>query len=92
MYKITPYTKAKARRLKVIVKPSTRKGKKLDVYDRKGNFITSVGARGYLDYPSYLKLYGKAVADQRRRLYKIRHRGDRKIKYSAGYFADQLLW
>ncbi len=92
MYKITPYTMAQARRLKVIVKPSTRKGKKLDVYDRKGNYLTSVGARGYFDYPSYLKLYGKAVADQRRRLYKIRHRGDRKIKYSAGYFADQLLW
>lgn len=92
MYKILPYTQAQARRLNVIVKPSSRKGKKLDVYDRQGNYITSVGARGYLDYPSYRKLYGKAVADQRRKLYKSRHRADRKIKYSAGYFADQLLW
>ena len=44
MYKISPYTKAKARRLKVIVKPSTRKGKKLDIYDRQGNYINIVGA------------------------------------------------
>ena len=92
MYERSPYTKAIARRLKVIVKPSTRKVKKLDVYDRQGNYITSVGAKGYLDYPSYRKLYGKTVADQRRKLYKSRHRADRKIKYSAGYFADQLLW
>lgn len=92
MYKITPYTKAQARRLKVIVKPSTRKGKKLDVYDKEGNFLTSVGAKGYLDYPTYKKLFGKKVADQRRHLYKQRHHADRKVKGSAGYFADQLLW
>jgi hypothetical protein len=92
MYKISPYTKAKAKRLNVIVKPSTRKGKKLDIYDRQGNYITSIGARGYLDYPGYLQLYGKAVADQRRRLYKKRHSADRKIKNSRGFYADQLLW
>jgi len=83
---------AQARRLKVIVKLSTRKGKKIDVYDRQGNYITSVGARGYLDYPTYKKLFGKAVADQRRKLYKARHEKDRKVKGSPGYFADRLLW
>lgn len=87
-----PYTMAQARRLKVIVKLSTRKGKKIDVYDRQGNYITSVGARGYLDYPTYKKLFGKAVADQRRKLYKARHEKDRKVKGSPGYFADRLLW
>lgn len=92
MYKILPYTQAQARRLNVRVKPSSRKGKKIDVYDGKGNYITSVGAKGYLDYPTYRKLFGKAVADQRRRLYKQRHQADRKLKGSPGYFADQLLW
>lgn len=92
MYKILPYTQAQARRLNVIVKPSIRQGKKIDVYDRKGNFVTSVGAKGYLDYPTYRKLFGKAVADQRRRLYKQRHQRDRKVKGSPGYFADKLLW
>lgn len=56
MYKILPYTQAKARRLNVRVKPSSRKGKKIDVYDREGNYLTSVGAKGYLDYlAGYLK-------------------------------------
>jgi hypothetical protein len=92
MYKITPYTQAQARRLNVKVKPSTRQNKKIDVYDRNGNYITSIGAKGYLDYPNYKRLFGKTVADQRRRLYKIRHQADRIVKGSPGYFADQLLW
>ena len=58
MYKILPYTQAQARKLNVIVKPSSRQGKKIDVYDRKGNFVTSVGAKGYLDYPTYKMLFG----------------------------------
>ena len=92
MYKILPYTLAQAKRLNVKVRPSSKADKKLDVYDRKGNFVTSVGARGYLDYPTYKKLFGKKVADQRRKLYKTRHAKDRTVKGSTGYFADQLLW
>lgn len=92
MYKILPYTQAQARRLNVKVKPSSRQSKKIDVYDRKGNYLTSVGAKGYLDYPTYVKLFGKAVADKRRRLYKARHEKDRKQKGTPGYFADKLLW
>jgi hypothetical protein len=92
MYKILPYTAAQARRLNVKIRPSSRKGKKIDVFDKEGYYITSVGARGYLDYPTYKKLFGKTVADQRRKLYKARHEKDRKVKGSPGYFADQLLW
>ena len=92
MYKILPYTKAQAKKLNVQVLPSIRQGKKLDVYDRKGNYLTSVGAKGYLDYPTYVKLFGKAVADKRRRLYKARHEKDRNVKGTPGYFADKLLW
>jgi len=92
MYKILPYTAAKARRLNVRIRPSSRKGKKIDVYDKEGRYITSVGAKGYLDYPIYKKYFGKKIAEQRRRLYKIRHQADRMVKGSAGYFADKLLW
>ena len=92
MYKILPYTLSQAKRLNVKVRPSSKADKKLDIYDRKGNFVTSVGARGYLDYPTYKKLFGKKVADQRRKLYKARHEKDRKVKGSPGYFADKLLW
>ena len=86
MYKILPYTLAQAKRLNVKVRPSSKADKKIDVYDRKGNFVVSVGAKGYLDYPTYKKLFGKEVADQRRKLYKIRHARDRKVKGSPGYF------
>lgn len=91
-YLITQYTKKKAKKLNVIVKPSKLKNKKLDVFNKNGYYLTSVGAKGYLDYPTYIKLFGKKIADQKRRLYKKRHEKDRKIKYSRGFFADQLLW
>jgi len=92
MYFIKPYTYRKAKQLNVIVKPSTNRSKKIDVFDKYGNKITSIGARGYADYPTYLNMFGKAYADKRRKLYKIRHNKDRHIKGSAGYYADQLLW
>ena len=92
MYEILPYTKKKAKQLKVIVVPSESKNKKIDVYDLDGYFIKSIGAYGAMDYPNYLRYYGKEVADERRRLYKIRHKKDRSVKGSAGYYADKLLW
>jgi hypothetical protein len=45
-----------------------------------------------MDYPHYLKYFGKKIADERKRLYKIRHKKDRMIKGTAGYYADKLLW
>ena len=87
-----PYTLAQAKKLNVKVRPSSKAEKKIDVFDKSGKFVTSVGARGYLDYPTYKKLFGKTVADQRRKLYKARHEKDRKVKGTPGYFADQLLW
>ena len=92
MYKILPYTKRKAKQLNVIVRPSTRKGKKIDIYDRQRNYITSIGDKNYLDYPTYLKMFGSQVANKRRKLYKIRHAKDRKVRNSPGWFANSLLW
>jgi len=91
MYKITDYTKKQAKRLGVVVKPSSVAGKKIDVY--KGSIkVASVGALGYSDYPTYTKNMGKKYADERRRLYKIRHQKDRLKKETNGWYADQLLW
>lgn len=91
MYIIKPYTYKQAQKLNVTVVPSRTKGKKIDVYKR-GVKICSIGAKGYGDYPTYLALFGKAYANERRRLYKIRHQKDRHIKNTAGYYADKLLW
>lgn len=90
-YNITNYTFAKAKRMGLIVKPSTNKTKKIDVY-KKGNKIASVGALGMNDYPTYIKKRGLKYAKTRRRLYRIRHRKDRSIKWSRGWLADKLLW
>jgi hypothetical protein len=90
MYHITEYTLKKARDIGVTVKPSTSKGKKIDVY-KDGNKIGSVGALGYMDYPTYMK-QKPSDANKRRELYKQRHEKDRHIKWSKGWLADQLLW
>lgn len=90
-YTITNYTKSQAKKLGVVVKPSSVKGKKIDVF-KNGEKIASVGALGYSDYPTYIKTKGKAYADERRKLYKIRHAKDRNVKGSDGYYADKLLW
>tara|TARA_Y100000114_G_C11763532_1_gene331458 strand:+ start:8995 stop:9273 length:279 start_codon:yes stop_codon:yes gene_type:complete len=90
-YRIKEYTKRQAKKLGVQVKPSKVKGKKIDVF-KNGKKVASVGAIGYNDYPTYMQKKGKKYADERRRLYKIRHNKDRKVRGSAGYYADKLLW
>ena len=90
-YQITEYSKIQAGKLGVDIKPSKSKGKKIDVYkdDKK---ITSIGATGYKDYPTYVKTKGKAYADERRKLYKERHQKDRTKYGSRGWFTDKILW
>jgi hypothetical protein len=92
MYKITDYSKDKAKELGVIIKPSSKKNKKIDVFDNKGEYIVSIGDDRYKDRPTYLKEKGKEYADERARLYKIRHSRDRNVKGTAGYYADKILW
>ncbi len=91
-YKIKTYTKNKAKQLGVVVKQSTRKGKKIDVFDKYGKKLASIGALGYSDYPTFIEEKGKLFAEQKRKNYKARHQKDRTKKYSNGWFADNLLW
>jgi hypothetical protein len=95
-YVITDYSRNQARKLGVEIKPSTDPNKKIDVY-RNGRKIATIGAKGYLDYPTYMKLeqrgkVPKGYADKRRRLYKIRHANDIGIQNKNGYFANKILW
>jgi len=90
-YVITDYTKRQAKRLGVTIKPSSNPEKKLDVF-KNGKKIGTCGARGYNDYPTFWKKFGKKVADHHRKLYKQRHEKDRHIVGSNGYYADKLLW
>lgn len=60
-YKITYYTRLRAKDLGVTVKPSTVKGKKIDVF-KNGKKVASVGALGYGDFPTFLKEKGEEYA------------------------------
>jgi len=91
-YTITRYTREKAKKLGVTVKPSSVKGKKIDVFNKKGEKVASVGALGMGDYPTFIREKGKDYADVRRRFYKDRHEKDRHKRGTAGWYADQLLW
>lgn len=87
MYQITDYTKDKAKQAGLTVKPSKRKGKKIDVY-QNGNYLASVGASTYSDFPHYIQSHGLKYAQERQRLYKLRHNKD-----SLGErLASLLLW
>ena len=98
-YSITKYTYTRANKLGVVVKPSTNKTKKLDVYKKIKNKngviekkVASIGAYGMNDYPTYIKTRGIKYAKTRRRLYKIRHLKDRVKMGTPGWYANKLLW
>lgn len=99
-YKIKPLQERKARALGVIIKPSSRKGKKIDVYDKKGNKLASIGGirvNGvpYMDYASYIIRDGKKEADKRRKYYLARHSKEPKTKNgkkTPSYWASAILW
>ena len=91
-YTITPYSYKKAKSLGVTIKPSTVKGKKIDVFNKAGEKVASIGALGMNDYPTWIKKMGKEFADRRRAAYKSRHEKDRHIIGTAGYYADSILW
>ena len=88
VYEIQPYSFKKAKDLGVTIKPSSKKGKKIDVF-KNNQLVTSIGASGMNDYPTYLKNEGKKFAEERKRLYKIRHSKNTGI---AGKYASEILW
>lgn len=89
-YKITEYSFDRAKEIGVKIKPSVKEKYKIDVYDKNDNYITSIGARGYLDYPTIMKNNGKNYADYRRELFYKRH-GLYK-KGTRGWYSSYILW
>jgi len=92
MYKILPYSYIKARILGVKIKPSKNPLKKIDVYDWNNQYICSIGARNYMDFPTLLKTKGKETALKHRNNYIKRHHKDIKKIGSRGYYAGHILW
>ena len=90
MYKIKRYSYIRAAELGVTIKPSRTAGKKIDVCKNKIK-VASIGQIGYLDFPTYAQKYGLAIANNRRRLYHLRH-SYYKPRGSNGYYAAKILW
>jgi hypothetical protein len=91
-YRIKAHSYAQAKRLGVTIKPSRVKGKKIDVFNKQGDKLASIGALGMGDYPTFKQTKGIEFANKRRKAYKSRHEKDRHKRGSAGYFADKILW
>lgn len=89
MYEIKNYSFKKAQELSLNIKPSTRKNKKIDVY-KEDDYLFSIGSIKNFDYPTYVLERGKAYAEERKRLYHIRHKKD--LKHFKGFVAMYILW
>jgi len=92
MYEITEYTLKKAKEMNIIVKPSINSKYKIDIFNKDGKYLFSGGASGYSDFPTYTITNGKLYADERRRLYHIRHKKDIESPYTKGWYISKLLW
>ena len=83
-YRITDYSRNQAKKLDVSIRLSSNPKKKLDVY-KNGVKVASIGATGYGDFGTFMETKGKAYADERRRLYRIRHKGENN-------YSLKILW
>ena len=91
-YIISEHSKIQAKKLNLIIKVSTRKNKKIDVYDAHNNYINSIGNINYNDFGSYLALYNIEYANRRRVLYHNRHKKGINIINSKQYLSANILW
>ena len=91
MYDILPYSFKKAKELGVEIEPSKNKNHKIDIY-YNGEFITSGGDINYQDYPHYIEDRGLEYANERRRLYCIRHMKEINKEGSRGWWIAKILW
>lgn len=90
MYSITSRSQKIAKDNNLTIKPSKDGKHKIDVYDKNKNFISSIGAVGYKDYPTYLQERGKEYADNRKKLYRLRHKND--LNTTRGKLSNLILW
>ena len=90
-YRITSRQRSAAKRLGVQIKPSTVKGKKLDVFkgDKK---VASIGALGMKDFDLWRKSDGIEKARARQKAFKSRFQKQRIKVGTPAYYADQILW
>ena len=87
MYEISPRTYKIAKQYGLQIQLSTKKNKKIDVF-QDGEYLASIGDSRYADFHIYLKEQGEAYANERARLYYGRHQ---KVSMKE-QLAKLLLW
>lgn len=91
VFNIQPAHFRNAKKLGVEIKPSKVKNKKIDVFISDDK-VASIGDTRYNDYESFKDLEGIDFANNRRRLYRIRHNKDRNKIGTPSFYADKILW
>jgi hypothetical protein len=92
MYRIKQYSYNRAKELGVQIFPSENPKYKIEVYDNRGLFLFYIGDNNYSDYPTYLETHGREYAENRRRLYRLRHHKEANKVGTKGYYAYNILW
>ena len=87
MYEISPKSYKVAKQYGLQIEPSVKINKKIDVY-KDGRYIASIGDSRYADFHIYSKENGTAYANERARLYYLRH----KNVSVREQLAKLLLW
>lgn len=77
--------KANAKKIGLTVKPSTNPKKKLDVFNKDGKKIKSIGDPTREDFTKHRD-------EKRRKAFKARFERYRHKKMSGAYLADKILW
>ena len=99
-YKIKERQIAQAKKLGYTIKPSVKKNKKVDVFDKDEKYIASIGGirrNGvpYMDYATYIEEEGKESADKKRKNYLARHAKETKKDMglpTPSLLSDLILW
>jgi hypothetical protein len=99
-YKIKERQIAQAKKLGYTIKPSVKKNKKIDVFDKSSKYIASIGGIrpngvAYMDYATYIEEEGQEVADKKRKNYLARHAKETKKEMALptpSLLSDLILW
>ena len=90
LYDIKDYSYARAEKIGVIIRPSEKKHKKIDVFDKQGNYICSIGAKKMSDYPTYIQSHGLEFANERRK--RFYQRFNNITKDTPLWYCAVILW
>lgn len=99
-YKPKPLQIKKAEKLGFTIEPSKKKNKKIDVLDKDGKVLASIGGvkpdgSFYNDFATYIEKVGLKEAKKKRKNYLSRHSKEPKEKdgkKTPSYYADKILW